>query len=105
MATVTLSWTEPVKREDGKALTLAEIAFTDVFLSINGGAFNKIASVLPAATNTLTQDIPVGSHVARFVVQDKSVPPLRSKNMDKPFTLAAPLTPPDVVTNAVVTVA
>ena len=79
MATIRLTWNDPVVREDDSALAAADIASIEVAMRVGGAPeFTAIGSVPPGVMLFEQTDLPPGDYEFRFTVVDKQIPPRSS---------------------------
>lgn len=94
MSTATLSFTDPIARTDGTALSPDEIASIDVFDDVgDGNGPQNIGSVQGAGTGFTTGTLAVGNHLFTVVVNDTTGHKSAASNQAAlvvPATLAAP---------------
>jgi len=101
MARATLNWDLPTERENGAALTPADISHTEISMSADAGDnFSPSANVASDVTQEfVVDDLAPGDYIFRAVVVDAGL--RRSDSVEIPGSV---LTPPLGVQNFAVTI-
>jgi hypothetical protein len=75
MANIRLSWVLPTQRVDGKALAASDIAFTRIFMRVQGApSFTALSDVPSPESSLLIGDLDAGTYDFEAMVFDRQVP-------------------------------
>jgi hypothetical protein len=87
---ISLEWAVPAVRDDGSAMPVSEIAYTEALLSVDGGrTFAPIAQVKPDATQIVKRSpAPDGAYVFRLIAVGTNGK--KGKPVDTPVTVDTP---------------
>jgi hypothetical protein len=71
LGAVSLSWTAPVARADGNALSMSEIAGYNIYYGTKAGSYTKAISINNASSSSATiDDLPLGTYYVVMTTRD-----------------------------------
>lgn len=106
MSNVRVKWDLPTTRVDGKALAVADIASSLVFIKVQGAPdYAPLAEVMAPTAELLQTDLEPGDYSFRVQAVDKQVPPKASAPVDGAINIPVPvLAAPSPVAGLTITV-
>lgn len=92
MTDKTITWKDPVVREDGTALAASEIARLEIGMKVAGAPdFTTIAHVAPGVQSFTQTDLPVGNYEFSVTPVDTQIPPKSGAAATIAVSIAAPV--------------